>query len=135
MPATKPAHDPQVCNAALVRAFDFLGKRWNGVILGSLTQGPLGFAELKRAVAGISDSMLSERLSELAGLGLLAREVDPGPPVAVRYALTGSGAALAPTLGALTEWAGVVVILSAWIPDRGRGRPSRRWRPRGRRCR
>lgn len=43
---------------------------------------------------------------ELAGLGLLAREVDPGPPVAVRYALTGSGAALAPTLGALTEWAG-----------------------------
>lgn len=106
MPATKPIHDPQVCNVALVRAFDFLGKRWNGVILGSLTQGPLGFAELKRAVAGISDSMLSERLSELTGLDLIAREVDPGPPVAVRYALTGSGEGLAPALSALTEWAG-----------------------------
>ena len=52
------------------------------------------------------DAYCGLRLSELAGLGLLAREVDPGPPVAVRYALTGSGAALAPTLGALTEWAG-----------------------------
>lgn len=102
----KTSRDPQVCNAALVRAFDFLGKRWNGVILGSLTHGPMGFAELKRSVSGISDSMLSERLSELAGVGLVVREVDPGPPVAVHYALTGSGEALAPALAALTEWAG-----------------------------
>ncbi len=106
MTATEQTHDPALCSAALVRAFDFLGKRWNGVILGSLISGPRGFAELRRAVVGISDSMLSERLTELAGLGLIAREVDPGPPVAVRYALTGSGTALAPALGALTEWAG-----------------------------
>ena len=106
MATTEETHDAAICSAALVRAFDFLGKRWNGVILGSLISGPRGFAELKRAVVGISDSMLSERLTELAGLGLIGREVDPGPPVAVHYALTGSGAALAPTLGALTEWAG-----------------------------
>jgi DNA-binding HxlR family transcriptional regulator len=98
-------HEPRVCDAALHRAFEFLGKRWNGVLLGSLVQGPSGFAELRRAVAGISDSMLSERLSELTAAGLIRRVVDSGPPVAVSYQVTESGLALVPALNALTEWA------------------------------
>jgi len=99
------AHEPQACNAALTRAFGFLGKRWNGVLLATLAGGPLGFAELKRGVAGISDSMLSERLAELGAAGLLEREVAPGPPVSVRYHLSESGTALLPALKALTTWA------------------------------
>jgi DNA-binding HxlR family transcriptional regulator len=98
-------HEPRSCSAALTRAFGFLGKRWNGVLLGTLAAGPLGFAELRRAVTGISDSMLSERLVELAGAGLLEREVEPGPPVSVSYRLTDAGAALLPALEALTTWA------------------------------
>jgi DNA-binding HxlR family transcriptional regulator len=35
------------CDAGLVRAFEFLGKRWSGVILASLSLGPVGFAELR----------------------------------------------------------------------------------------
>jgi DNA-binding HxlR family transcriptional regulator len=99
------AHEPRACDAALTRAFGFLGKRWNGVLLGSLVQGPAGFAELKRAVQGISDSVLSERLAELAGAGLVRRSVDEGPPVAVTYRVTEAGAALMPALDALTSWA------------------------------
>ncbi len=97
-------HEPRVCDAALARAFDFLGKRWNGVLLGTLQNGPAGFAELRRAVAGISDSVLSDRLGELTGAGLVVRTVEQGPPVSVSYALTRSGAALLPALTALTEW-------------------------------
>jgi DNA-binding HxlR family transcriptional regulator len=103
--AATTEHEPRACNAALTRAFGFLGKRWNGVLLGTLAGGPLGFAELKRAVSGISDSMLSERLAELAAADLLEREVEPGPPVSVSYRLTDSGAALLPALEALTTWA------------------------------
>jgi DNA-binding HxlR family transcriptional regulator len=103
--ASDLAHEPRVCDAALSRAFGFLGKRWNGVLLGTLMQGPAGFAELKRAIHGISDSMLSDRLTELAGAGLVSRSVDEGPPVAVVYALTTSGQALLPALDALTTWA------------------------------
>ena len=99
------AHDEPTCNAALVRAFGFLGKRWNGVILGALAAGPAGFAELRRGVSGISDSMLSERLTELGQTGLVEREVEPGPPVAVSYSLTASGQALLPALQAITTWA------------------------------
>lgn len=101
-PATE--HEPRVCDAALARAFEFLGKRWNGVLLGTLMQGPAGFAELKRTL-GISDSMLSDRLAELTRAGLVERTVDTGPPVAVSYALTDNGRAVLPALDALTTWA------------------------------
>jgi DNA-binding HxlR family transcriptional regulator len=98
-------HEPRTCDAALTRAFEFLGKRWNGVLLGTLISGPASFSELRRAVAGISDSVLSERLAELARAGLIARAVEPGPPVAVSYTLTEAGAGLLPALAELTIWA------------------------------
>jgi DNA-binding HxlR family transcriptional regulator len=93
------------CDGALARAFEFLGKRWNGVILGTLTNGTSGFAELRRNVPGISDSMLSERLSELQGAGLIVRSVEPGPPVSVSYRLSDTGSALIPAMHALSDWA------------------------------
>jgi DNA-binding HxlR family transcriptional regulator len=98
-------HNTPVCDKALVHAFGFLGKRWNGVILGTLIEGPASFSELRRAVEGISDSVLSERLSELGSAGLVSRTVDEGPPIAVAYRLTGSGTALLPALTELTSWA------------------------------
>lgn len=94
----------QRCSAALSRAFGILGKRWNGVILGALGQGPAGFAELSRAIGAISDSMLSDRLSELVTVGVVSREVAAGPPVTVAYALTDAGRALDPILGELEGW-------------------------------
>ncbi|GAB7007100.1 helix-turn-helix domain-containing protein [Nocardioides sp. AN3] len=98
-------HEPRECAAALARAFGFLGKRWNGVLISVLLGGPAGYAEIKRAVPGISDSMLSERLSELTRAGLFERNVDAGPPVSVTYQLTASGQALAPAFAAITTWA------------------------------
>jgi DNA-binding HxlR family transcriptional regulator len=92
-------------DAALVRAFDLLGKRWTGVVLGTLSGGPTGFRALARAVDGISDSMLSDRLSELCGAGLVTRTVSEGPPLSVRYALTDAGRALLPALGQISRWA------------------------------
>lgn|GEM_PF-481737 len=93
------------CDEALVRAFEILGKRWLGVILGNLTGGPLGFAELGRRVEGIGDSVLAERLSDLQSTGLIVREVQSGPPVSVMYRLTSAGTALIPALHELSVWA------------------------------
>lgn len=93
------------CDVALIRAFRFLGKRWSGVILGTLTGGPLGFAELGRRVEGISDSVLAERLNELHTTGLVVREVQIGPPVSVTYSLSDAGNALLPAMHELSLWA------------------------------
>ena len=91
-------------DAALARAFEFLGKRWNGVVLGVLSSGPAGFRELSRAIGGISDSVLSDRLADLAAAGLVVRTVDEGPPVSVSYALTERGRALIPALEQIALW-------------------------------
>jgi DNA-binding HxlR family transcriptional regulator len=98
-------HEPRACDGALRSAFTLLGKRWNGVLLGTLMHGPAGFAELRTAIGGISDSMLSSRLVELADAGVIERQVEPGPPVSVSYHLTPSGEALLPILDELGAWA------------------------------
>jgi DNA-binding HxlR family transcriptional regulator len=100
------AHDVRVCDGELRRAFGFLGKRWNGVILATLGPlGPVGFADLKRAVTGITDSMLSDRLTELASIGLVRRTVTDGKPPAVTYALTDEAVRLLPVFDQLARWA------------------------------
>jgi DNA-binding HxlR family transcriptional regulator len=106
----KPAHDlsSKECvqgDAALARAFVLLGKRWNALVLGILSVGPAGFRELSRAIGGISDSVLSDRLADLAGAGLIVRTVDEGPPISVSYALTARGQALIPALEQIGLWA------------------------------
>ncbi|MFT4265521.1 MAG: helix-turn-helix domain-containing protein [Nocardioides sp.] len=94
------------CDAALSSAFAILGKRWNGIILGVLAETDARFADLSRGLgSAISDSVLSSRLAELTELGLIAREVAEGPPVAVRYSLTDAGRALIPALDSLAGWA------------------------------
>jgi DNA-binding HxlR family transcriptional regulator len=98
-------HSPPSCDGALSRAFAVLGKRWNGVLIGTLIDGPAGFAQIARSIDGISESVLSDRLSELARVGLLTRQVHDGPPVAVTYELTSCGLALVPALRELGRWA------------------------------
>ena len=90
---------------SLGRAFGFLGKRWTAVLLGHLSAGPAGFRELSRAVDGVSDSVLSDRLSDLTAGGLVKRTVAEGPPLSVTYALTDSGRALMPALEQIAIWA------------------------------
>ena len=92
-------------DAALGRAFQFLGKRWNAAVLGCLAAGPAGFREVSRNIEGISDSMLSNRLVSLAEAGLITRTVAAGPPVTVAYALTERGLALMPALEQISRWA------------------------------
>lgn len=94
-----------VCDSAITLAFSVLGKRWNGMILSVLGSGENSFVGLRKAVSGISDTVLAERLLELAELGLIARAVADGPPVTVRYELTTAGAELVPTISQLGLWA------------------------------
>src|SRR5438132_7339249 len=82
------------CDDRLTQAFTLLGKRWSGVILGLLLQGPARFAVLARTIAGISERMLSDRLNELARAGLVGRTVLDAPALGVVSRLTKSGRAI-----------------------------------------
>jgi DNA-binding HxlR family transcriptional regulator len=98
-------HDAPACERALGRAFGLLGKRWNGLIVAVLAPGPAGFADLRRRVGPISDSVLSDRLAELAEAGVVERTVTDTRPPGAQYALTPAGQALAPILEQVADWA------------------------------
>jgi DNA-binding HxlR family transcriptional regulator len=85
-------------------AVELIGKRWSGAILSSLLAGPHRFGELAKAIPGVSDRLLSERLRELEVEGVVERTVEPDPPVRVRYGLTEKGVALKPAIEELGEW-------------------------------
>lgn len=112
-------HDVPACEAVLGRAFGLLGKRWNGLVVAVLSDGPLGFAELRRRIGAISDSVLSARLAELADAGLIERSVTAGRPPGVQYVLRPAGKALVPVLEQVATWA------DSYLDHR----PTRRSRP------
>ena len=86
-------------------AIELIGKRWTGAIVCALTERPMRYAELGKAVPGLSDRLLSQRLRELEEEGLVERQVEAGTPVRVTYSLTVVGQGLDPILGELKVWA------------------------------
>jgi DNA-binding HxlR family transcriptional regulator len=86
-------------------AIELIGRRWAGAILIALADRRLYFAELRGAIPGLSDRLLSRRLRELEDAELVERDVHPGSPARVSYALTDKGRALEPALGELKSWA------------------------------
>jgi DNA-binding HxlR family transcriptional regulator len=86
-------------------AIELIGKRWTGAIVCALTERPMRYAELGKAVPGLSDRLLSQRLRELEEEGLVQRQVEAGTPVRVTYSLTDSGYELGPAIRELKSWA------------------------------
>ncbi|MFQ3621599.1 MAG: helix-turn-helix domain-containing protein [Spirochaetales bacterium] len=86
-------------------AFTLLGKKWVGLILHTLADGELSFAEIERRIPYLSARMLSLRMKELEEEHLVLRTVSAGRPVRVRYQLTEKGKALIPVFDTLVQWA------------------------------
>jgi DNA-binding HxlR family transcriptional regulator len=97
-------------------AIQLLGKRWTGLILDALLQGPQRFCEMTAAVDGLSDRVLSDRLRELELEGIIERIVYPQIPVRVEYRLTEKGSNLQPVIEAIHHWAEEWIDLSAPKP-------------------
>ena len=87
-------------------AIELIGKRWTGaIVVVLLDEGPMRFSEIAAAVPELSDRLLSERMKELEGRGIVERHVIDGPPVKVEYRLTAMGRELEPALSELKSWA------------------------------
>lgn len=81
-----------------------LGCRWKVLIIRELLNGTRRFGELKKAVTGITQKVLTAKLREMEELGLLERKVYPQIPPKVEYTLTDIGYSLRPVLDSLKEW-------------------------------
>jgi DNA-binding HxlR family transcriptional regulator len=96
-------HHPDACRHFKL-AIDLLTKPWAGHILRTLQGGPLRFNELAGRIDGMGEKVLSARLKELEGQGLLVRRVCPSTPVKVEYELTCKGQGFQQVVDAIIQW-------------------------------
>ncbi|MFC7027393.1 winged helix-turn-helix transcriptional regulator [Halomicroarcula sp. GCM10025324] len=101
----------------LRRATEIVGKKWHPVVISTLlADGRRGFNDLKGALDGISDKVLSDCLDDLQSVGLVTREVIDDKPVRVEYSLTTAGEDLESVIEDLRAWSRE--HLSEDLPDR-----------------
>ena len=87
-------------------AWKLLGKRWSLLILKNLNgKESIRFNELKRAISGISSTVLADRLLELEREGLVTKKIYPEIPPRVEYSLTSRAKELGIVLSSLGNWA------------------------------
>jgi DNA-binding HxlR family transcriptional regulator len=82
-----------------------VGDKWTVLVVGKLGDGQMRFNELRSAVGGISQKMLTTTLRGLERDGFITRTVFPTIPPRVDYALTELGRELLVPVNALGEWA------------------------------
>lgn len=88
----------------VARSLDIIGERWALLIVRELLLGPKRFSDLMHGLSGASPNVISQRLRELTGDGVI-RQVDLGPPSRVKlYELTDWGSELYPVLLHLGQW-------------------------------
>jgi DNA-binding HxlR family transcriptional regulator len=84
---------------------DRVGDKWAVLILLLLRDEPMRFNQLRRAIEGISQKMLSQVLKSLERDGLIKRRVIATVPVTVEYSILPLGSTLAAAVDHLRDWA------------------------------
>ncbi|OKJ15941.1 winged helix-turn-helix transcriptional regulator [Kitasatospora sp. CB01950] len=101
--ARAPRQGPYICG--IDAALDVVSGKWKGLILWELaTHGVRRFAELRRALPGVSEKMLTQHLRELEEDGLVNRKVYAEVPPRVEYSPTEQGRTLNEALRPLGAW-------------------------------
>jgi DNA-binding HxlR family transcriptional regulator len=93
----------ELCHARQI--LDRVGDKWSIAVIYELGSGSRRFTELRRAIDGISQRMLTATVRTLERDGLVARTVHPVMPPRVDYALTPLGQTLLGTVYQLMKWA------------------------------
>lgn len=81
---------------------EMIGRRWTGAVLLAMSAGRSNYSQIRDAIPGISDRLLSERLRELEAEGVVVRSSDGR---STTYRLTEKGADLQPILDAVSDHA------------------------------
>ena len=82
-----------------------IGGRWKVPIVWHLFGGTMRFSELRRAMPGVTQKMLTQQLRELEEDGIVSRKVYPEVPPKVEYSLTERGLSLRPVVESMCRWA------------------------------
>ncbi|WEX11181.1 helix-turn-helix domain-containing protein [Chelativorans sp. AA-79] len=81
-----------------------VGDKWTMQVVRQLGNGTMRFNQLRRAIDGISQKMLTTTLRNLERDGFVTRTIYPTIPPRVDYSLTDLGRDLLVPISALGEW-------------------------------
>ena len=84
---------------------DRIADKWTVLVVGALQGKTKRFGELKKAVDGISQKMLTKTLRGMERDGLIKRKAYPTIPPKVEYSLTPLGVTLVDLLQNIQFWA------------------------------
>lgn len=92
-------------NCPIRKTLEMLSGKWRTHIIYELCKkGTCRFAELKRAIPKITNTMLTSALRDLENMGIVRREQFNEVPVRVEYSLTEKGKELLPVFFELSKW-------------------------------
>lgn len=97
------ARDSATCRTREI--LDRVGDKWSLTVVSELGERSRRFTELKNAIPGISQRVLTATLRGLERDGLVNRTVHPVVPPRVDYELTPLGLTLLETVWSLVNWA------------------------------
>jgi DNA-binding HxlR family transcriptional regulator len=87
------------------QVLDLIADKWTVLIIRRLADGTLRFSQLRRAVDGISQKVLTSTLRELERDGIVTRQIYASVPPKVEYSLTELGRSLCGLVEAICGWA------------------------------
>lgn len=95
----------QVICPRFEEAFSILGRKWVGLIVDALLDGPKRYKELLETIPSVSERMLAQRLKELEQEGIVTKLTKNGCEAHYGYHLTEKGQALEDVMVDIHEWA------------------------------
>ncbi len=101
------SHHGEACLASVKAVKDalyVLSGKWKLPLILTLSNGPLRFKEIERALGEITPKVLSKELKELEVNEFVERKVFPTTPVTVLYELTPYSKSLDKVLDELRNW-------------------------------
>jgi DNA-binding HxlR family transcriptional regulator len=90
--------------------------RWKLLILHEVYFGSKRFAELRRALSGISEKILAQELKQLESDGIISRTLVQERPIKVRYAVTSLAQQLKPIISAMHDWGSMYLKTNRYKP-------------------
>jgi DNA-binding HxlR family transcriptional regulator len=100
----KTVTDPGALRTEMRAALSTITGKWKLEILWLLNQRVHRFGELRRAIPGITQHMLTTQLRELESDGLIRRKIFAEVPPRVEYEITPAAEALKPVIDAVFTW-------------------------------
>ena len=81
-----------------------IGNKWKTFIIQQLMDRPFRFSELRRAIPGISEKVLTDNLRAMEKDSIITRTVFPEVPPRTEYALSELGNTMRPIIESMATW-------------------------------